>query len=564
MGGLGGRIAIGIVVIIVLLAGAAGAMRWLWPSVSDRRPALVEMRPLAPVTRSSRIVMPAEIMLTAIRDAMEQSPREGGGKLDIASLMGGGAMGGGGMGGGFGPPGGGVFGPPGGGGPGGAAIPGMPEITWSLERGPFALSGRSDELLLSTSLKGGLKSTGGAGGGAPFGPPGFGPPGFRPPGFGGPGGQAGARDQRGGGQGSEQRVDVSGSVQLSARPSLQANWRIDPNLVAQVSIADASLQIMGMRMNLSNDMKPTVERTINEQVTNLQSRIRDDDFIEKAARDEWAKACRSISLGAAAPGAPNLWLEVRPTRAFAAQPRIDQSAMTLTFGIEAETRIVPSETRPTCAFPAQLELVSQMERGRVSIAVPIDVPFTEIKRLMEQQLVGKSMPLDRGGSVTATVRGVDLAASDGRLLISLRVKANENKSWFGLSGEVTVHVWGRPVLDRAQQVLRIENISLDAESDAAFGALGVAARAALPYLEKPITENSTIDLKPIAATARKNIETAVAEFQKTSPGVRADTSIDDLRLGGIEFDSKVLRVIAEAEGTVRITVTQLPPPPAAR
>ena len=330
MGGRGGKIVIGILIVVVLLAGAVGAMRWLSPSGVDRRPALVEMRPLAPVTRSSRIVMPVAITLTAIREAMEQSPREGSGKLDLASF-----------GGGFGgPPGGGgrgPFGPPGGGPPGGGGMPGMPEITWSLERGAFTLSGRTNELLLSTSLKGGLKSTGGGFGG----PPGFGG-GFRPPGFGG-----GQQSDPRGGQSSEQRADVSGNVQLTARPSLLANWRIDPGLVAQVSITDASLQILGMRMNLSNDMKPTVERTINEQVTNLQTRIRDDDFIEKAAREEWAKTCRSISLGAAAPGAPNLWLEVRPTRAFAAQPQIDPAAVTLTFGIEAETRIVPTETNPT-------------------------------------------------------------------------------------------------------------------------------------------------------------------------------------------------------------------------
>ena len=35
----------------------------------DRRPTLVEMPPLAPVTRSSRIVLPAVIALSAIRDA---------------------------------------------------------------------------------------------------------------------------------------------------------------------------------------------------------------------------------------------------------------------------------------------------------------------------------------------------------------------------------------------------------------------------------------------------------------------------------------------------------------
>ena len=144
------------------------------------------------------------------------------------------------------------------------------------------------------------------------------------------------------------------------------------------------------------------------------------------------------------------------------------------------------------------------------------------------------------------------------LLISMRVKANEHKTWFGLGAEATVHVWGRPALNRSEQTLRIDDLSLDVQSQAAFGVLGVAARAALPYVEKTLTENAAIDLKPIAANARKSIEAATAEFQKTTEGVRVDAVVTDLRLGGIEFDSKVLRVIAEADGTVRIAVTSLP------
>jgi hypothetical protein len=40
--------------------------------------------------------------------------------------------------------------------------------------------------------------------------------------------------------------------------------------------------------------------------------------------------------------------------------------------------------------------------------------------------------------------------------------------------------------------------------------------------------------------------------------VRVDTSVQDLRLIGIEFDAKTLRVTAEAKGTVKVAVTQLP------
>jgi hypothetical protein len=155
------------------------------------------------------------------------------------------------------------------------------------------------------------------------------------------------------------------------------------------------------------------------------------------------------------------------------------------------------------------------------------------------------------------VKSVDIAASGYRLLISLGLRANENKSWFGFGASATIHVWGRPALDPARQVLRLNDIALDVESGAAFGALGIAARAAVPYLEKLLAENATIELAPIAATARKAVEAAVAEFRQRDEGVRVDARIDDLRLAGLEYDSKTLRIIAEADGAVRAEVTNL-------
>jgi hypothetical protein len=114
------------------------------------------------------------------------------------------------------------------------------------------------------------------------------------------------------------------------------------------------------------------------------------------------------------------------------------------------------------------------------------------------------------------------------------------------------------VLDRARQVLRIDAISVDIQSQAAFGLLGLAARTAVPYLEKTLAENAVVDLVPLAANARKSIEAAIADFQRSAEGVRVDAAVTDLRLVGIEFDSKTLRVIAEADGTVRVAVTALP------
>ena len=95
-------------------------------------------------------------------------------------------------------------------------------------------------------------------------------------------------------------------------------------------------------------------------------------------------------------------------------------------------------------------------------------------------------------------------------------------------------------------------------SHAAFGLLDAAARAAVPYLERTVADNAVIDLTPFATNARRSIDAAIADFRKNADGVRVDATATDLRLVAIEFDANTLRVIAEADGTVRVAVTKLP------
>ena len=511
-----GRIAAGAVVLIGSFAGALWALDAFFPAGGARRPALAAMPPLKPATRTTTITAPIAVALDAIRDAMEQhAPRELAGKRDnpLTQLL------------------------------------GKADIGWTLTRGPFTVVGRSEGLVISTILNGTLRVTGqianqaGTVGGA----------------IGNLlGNDVGSKLQNITGKTLDQRADLRGNVMVTSRPILGTNWRIDPNLNAQVAMGDSALSIAGIKLSVANEVKPLLDRTVNEQTAALAARIRNDPVVELAARREWARMCRSISLKGVGANAPDLWLEVRPTRAFAAQPRIDQNAVTLTLGLEAQTRISPSETKPDCPFPAQLQIVQQLDQGRVAIGVPIDVPFTEVNRLIDAQLKGRNFPEGGGGSIAITVLGANLAPSGDRLLISLRIKAREQKTFVGFGAEATVYVWGRPVLDRERQILRLDDIALDVESEAAFGLLGAAAKAAMPYLQAAIADNAVIDLKPFAASAQQNIGAALAEFRQAEPGVRVDAAVTGLRLVDIEYDSKILRIVAEAEGTAQATVTSLP------
>ena len=513
------RVLIGTLIVAMSFAVSLWTMDYFWPREArepDRPPSLAEVPPLPPITRASIIIAPVAIALPAIRDTLERAaPRDLTGKPDNAI----------------------------------SKVLSKAEIGFTVARSPLAMNGDANGLSLSTSLNGALRVTGQLGS------------------------QAAnisstitsllddklARKVEGfAGKALDQRADFRGNVSVTSRPTITTNWRIEPNLTGQVAIGDNAVSISGLKLNVSKEVKPLLDRAVNDQIAALQGKLRADPFLENAARKEWAKICRSIPLGGGTTGLPNLWLELRPTRAFAAQPRIDANSVTLTLGVQADTRIIANENKPSCPFPAKVEIVPPLEQGRVSIGVPIDVPFTEVNRLLETQMKGRSFPEDGSGPIGITVLRAKVAASGDRLLISLLVKASEKKSWFGFGTEATVHVWGKPVLDREQQILRMSEISLAVESETAFGLLGAAAQAAMPYLQAALQKNAVVDLKPFAANARTSIEKAIADFRQQSDGVSVEAAVTGLRLTDIAFDSKTLRVIAEADGNVRAAVSKLP------
>lgn len=511
-------ILLAIAVVAVSFLISLKAMDWLSPRGAVPRPTLAELPPLPPAPRSSVILAQVAIPISAIRDAADRgAARNFAGKADnpVSQIL------------------------------------QNADIGWTASRGPIAASGAQDVLSLTTALTGKLNVTGslsskatGAVGDAL-------------------GGLLGGNvaKQIGGVniKSLNASAEIKGNITITSRPKLAAAWRIEPNLGAQVTLGDTSLAVAGARVNVPAQVKPLIDKSVADQIAAAGARIRNDPALERNARLQWAKACRSIPLqgGGAASSIPALWLELRPTRAVAVQPNVNASAVTMTLGIEAETRITPKQTTPNCPFPDKISIVPPTP-AVVSIGIPVDIPFTDINKIVEAQFAGRTFPEDGSGSVNVTVKRASVAASGDRLLISLLVNAKEKTSIFGFGGEANVHIWGRPLLDQAQQTLRLSNIELAVESDAAFGLLGAAARAVMPHLQKVLTDKTTVDLKPFLGNAQKMVAAAISDLQKNDDGVRVAAEITGLNLADIAFDSRTLRVIAEAAGTINVAITALP------
>lgn len=509
------HIALGAAVLAASFYASLKAMDHLWPR-AVQKPALAQLPPLPPVTSKSKIVAPVAIALSTIGTALDRAaPRDFGGKADNPVRQ----------------------------------ILSNADINWTVSRGPFVTGAAQNALTVSTPLEGKLTVLGSLNTAA----------GSQINNVIGNllGGDAAKRIGNISIKSINANAAIRGAAAMTARPQIMPNWRIDPGLTAQVNLGDTSLTVAGARVAVPAQVKPMLDRTVNEQIERLQQRLRNDATLEQRARREWDKLCRSIALPPAAEGLPPLYLEMRPVNAFAAQPRIDARNVTLLLGLQAETRIVAAQTKPQCPFPATLNIVPPSD-GRINIAVPIDLSFDEVSRIVQSQLKDRSFPDNGEGPVSVTVKSAAVDAAGDRLLISLLVNAREKKSFFGFGTDATVRIWGRPMLDRQQQILKLTDLDLAVESDAGFGLVGAAAQMAAPYLKDALAQNAAIDLKTLAANAQQKLAGLITDMRANDDGLRIEAAVTDLRLGDIAFDSKTLRVLAEVSGSINVDVTALP------
>jgi Domain of unknown function (DUF4403) len=514
-------IILGGLVVVGSFAAATLAINALWPPAAppQSQVALAPVPPLQPLAGTSTVLAPTAISLAAIKEALDtRAPKNLSGtpQNPLSKFL------------------------------------SDAQFKFTVTRGPLNVSGQAGALVVTTPLTGTFEAlgtlTGAAGSGVSA--------------VGGAignllGGNVGQQVENLAGKAFDQHTDIQGTVTTTARPTIAANWRLAPNLAAQVNVVDVVLPIGGLKLSVGNAVKPVLDKLIHDQTDTLEAYLRNDPFIETAARAEWAKLCRAIPLGAGGQAMPNLFLEIQPVRAIAAQPKIDGKAVTLLVGVQAQTRIVPNDTKPTCAFPQQLDIVPQANEGTVSIAVPIDIPFTEVSRLLEAQVAGKIFPADGSGSFATTIKHANIAASGDRLLISLVVNVKKRGLFSFFGADAAVNVWGRPVLDTQNQILRFTDVALDVQSNAAFGLLGAAAQAAAPLLQKTLADEAVIDLKPFAADAKQRIGTAVGALAAQSQGLSANVTVNDLQLAGIAYDDHTLRVLAQANGAVDVAISSL-------
>ena len=161
---------------------------------------------------------------------------------------------------------------------------------------------------------------------------------------------------------------------------------------------------------------------------------------------QWAKACRSIPLQGAGAG-----VDAGAVAGAAADPRGRGAAAHRRRRADDDARHrgrdphhPNADHARTARFPRRSRS-SRRRRPQVAIGIPIDIPFTDINKIVEAQFAGRTFPEDGSGSVNVTVKratvaavrrpAIDLAAGERQGEVELlRFRRRSQRAYLGPAG----------------------------------------------------------------------------------------------------------------------------------
>ena len=259
------------------------------------------------------------------------------------------------------------------------------DIGWTASRGPITATGAQDVLSLATPLTGVLNVTGSLTSKAT-------------------GAVGNALGSLLGDKAAKQigsinikelnaHAEIKGNVTITSRPKLAAAWHFEPNLAAQVNLGDTALSVAGARVNVPGA----------GQAADRQDRRRaDGGGVGANPQRSRVRAERAGAMGQGLPldsaaGHRREFDAAAAVARSAAGPRDRDPAARRCAGDHGHGRRrggdphhLRRETKPDCPFPEKISIIPPMPAG-VSIGVPIDLPFTDINKMLQTQFARKNL-----------------------------------------------------------------------------------------------------------------------------------------------------------------------------
>jgi hypothetical protein len=423
-------------------------------------------------------------------------------------------------------------------------------LSWTIRRGPIALTGGEGWIEGATNLTGAAR-LGSRAGGAPraLGRLLDGLTGGALPGV----------------DGIDAGVDLAGRMTLRASPRLRPDWRIDPNVRPHLSLREASIPVIG---GARIDVAPMVSEAVAPQLDEVRRQIEalgETDVLERAAEQAWRAMCGAHPLrlpareGAAPP--PPLWLILRPVEASASQPELDSEALTIHVGVAAAAEISDRAATPECGALPPLA-VREHEAG-ASVALRIAARHETIAEEAAAYLVGRAFDVG-SGAATATPRAVRVSGAPGRLQVEVDAEVAPHGFWSRIWGptETTVRIETTPKLDADGRRVFLEDSAVSARSADWLNIAGWTVWSLQGRIVGALEQAVVVDLAAVSTAAAAQVGPLAAGLNESAlAGVATvEAELGRVDVSDIAVDAETVTVEAAVEGVARIRIDSIPAP----
>jgi|GEM_PF-1568354 len=347
----------------------------------------------------------------------------------------------------------------------------------------------------------------------------------------------------------DETVTFDGAVSGTLRPRLNADWTLDPNLSAHVSLSRADAQLFGgiLKVSLREAISQRIDEQVREQVERLRRRLAEDGRIVSAVQRVWEAMHAVVPLSRE----PPVWLSWQPVTLAASALVADEERVTMTVGTTVRVGIDVARQAPMLTRSALPPPTTPSPDAAIALRVPVTMRLEAFEGLPPARLgLPERIEHPRG---TIAIESLSIHGVADELVIAAQVNAAID--WLP-DMRATLYVTGRPVLDRQSNRLHLADARYDLNTRNAL--LGAADFLLEPAILRQIEQRSVFAILETEQELLARARDELALIEASMPAW-ADTrlQIDSGQISSVVAEQGWLVAVLDVTGRASIRVQGL-------
>lgn len=251
-------------------------------------------------------------------------------------------------------------------------------------------------------------------------------------------------------------AELSGMGGGILNPVITPDWQIDPNLVPQLNLTNASLSLGALgTIDISDILGGTLGQMLQSELGKLAPALGQELDLRSEVEPLW----REVFLNQSVSEDPPVWISITPEKVLMAPiDYSDPSQILINMGIQSETFLTNRD--PGQPLPQPLPQLTPLDYPiDTNLRIPLIVGISELN----EALASQTFEFDTGVGTRIEIAGMEAEiGQEGRLNLKLILQADKSRLGRGVSGEIWVT--GRPLIDVENQSLGFSDVELTVET----------------------------------------------------------------------------------------------------